>query len=47
MKRSGNKIAFEAENTARGAQLRITTQDAEALTAIYSHALAKPNNCCN
>jgi hypothetical protein len=36
MKRSGNKIAYEAENIVRGAQLRITTQDAEALTAIYS-----------
>jgi hypothetical protein len=36
MKQLKNKITYEAENTARGAQLRITTHDAEALTAIYS-----------
>jgi hypothetical protein len=29
-------ITYEAENTERGAQLRITTRDAEALTAIHS-----------
>jgi hypothetical protein len=27
---------YEAENTERGAQLRIATHDAEALTAIHS-----------
>jgi hypothetical protein len=35
MKGLKSKIAYEAENTARGAQLRITTQDAEALSAIH------------
>jgi len=36
MKRLKSKITYEAENTERGAQLRITTHDAEALTAIHS-----------
>ena len=36
MKRLKRKITYEAENTERGAQLRITTHDAEALTAIHS-----------
>lgn len=36
MKRLNSKITYEAENTGRGAQLRITTHDAEALTAIHS-----------
>ena len=36
MKRLKSKITYEAENTQRGAQLRMTTQDAEALAAIHS-----------
>jgi hypothetical protein len=36
MKRLKSKITYEAENTERGAQLRITTHNAEALTAIHS-----------
>jgi len=36
MKRLKSKITYEAENTERGAQLRITTHDAEALAAIHS-----------
>ena len=36
MKRLNSKITYEAENTGRGAQLRITTHGAEALTAIHS-----------
>ena len=36
MKQLKSKITYEAENTERGAQLRITTHDAEALTAIQS-----------
>jgi len=36
MKRLKSKITYEAESTERGAQLRITTQDGEALTAIHS-----------
>jgi hypothetical protein len=36
MKRLKSKITFEAENTERGAQLRMTTHDAEALAAIQS-----------
>jgi len=36
MKQLKSKITYEAENTERGAQLRITTRDAEALTAIHS-----------
>ena len=36
MKRLKSKINYDAENTERGAQLRITTHDAEALTAIHS-----------
>jgi hypothetical protein len=36
MKRLKSKITYEAENTERGAQLRMTTHDAEALTAIHS-----------
>jgi hypothetical protein len=36
MKQLKSKITYEAENTERGAQLRITTHDAEALTAIHS-----------
>jgi hypothetical protein len=36
MKHLKSKITYEAENTDRGAQLRITTHDAEALTAIHS-----------
>jgi hypothetical protein len=35
MKRLKSKITYEAENTVGGAQLRIATQDAEALTAIH------------
>jgi hypothetical protein len=35
MKRLESKIAYEAGNTERGAQLRITTHDTEALTAIH------------
>jgi hypothetical protein len=31
-----SKITYEAENTVRGAQLRIITHDAQALTAIHS-----------
>ncbi|HMD41597.1 MAG TPA: hypothetical protein VKH45_00865 [Candidatus Acidoferrum sp.] len=36
MKQLKSKITYEAENTERGAQLRMTTHDAEALTAIHS-----------
>ena len=36
MKRLKSKITYEAENTERGAQLRLTTHNAEALTAIHS-----------
>ena len=36
MKQLKSKITYEAENTGRGAQLRITTHDAEALTAIHN-----------
>jgi hypothetical protein len=36
MKQLKSRITYEAENTERGAQLRITTHDAEALTAIHS-----------
>jgi hypothetical protein len=36
MKRLKSKITYEAENTERGAQLRMTTHDAEALAAIHS-----------
>src|ERR1700693_3068371 len=36
MKRLKSKITFEAENTEHGAQLRMTTHDAEALAAIHS-----------
>ena len=36
MKRLKSKVTFEAENTERGAQLRMTTHDAEALAAIHS-----------
>jgi hypothetical protein len=36
MKRLKSKITYEAENTDHGAQLRITTHDPEALTAIHS-----------
>jgi hypothetical protein len=36
MKQLKSKFTYEAENTERGAQLRITTHDAEALTAIHS-----------
>jgi hypothetical protein len=36
MKQLKNKITYEAENTVGGAQLRIATQDAEALTAIHN-----------
>jgi hypothetical protein len=36
MKRLKSKITYEAENTERGAQLQMTTRDAEALAAIHS-----------
>jgi hypothetical protein len=36
MKRLKSKITYDAENTGRGAQLRITTHDPEALAAIHS-----------
>ena len=36
MKQLKSKITYEAENTERGAELRITTHDAEALTAIHN-----------
>jgi hypothetical protein len=36
MKRLKSKITYEAENTEHGAQLRITTHDAEAIAAIHS-----------
>jgi hypothetical protein len=36
MKRLKSKITYEAENTEHGAQLRITTHEPEALTAIHS-----------
>jgi hypothetical protein len=35
MKQLQSNIIFEAENTLRGAQLRITTYDAQALGAIH------------
>ena len=35
MKELKTKITYEAENTERGAQLRITSHDAQALTAIH------------
>ena len=35
MKRLKNKITYKAENSENGAQLRITTHNAEALTAIH------------
>ena len=35
MKRLKSKITYEAENSENGAQLRITTRDAEALAAIH------------
>src|SRR5260370_18033644 len=36
VKRLKSKIAYEAENTVGGAQLRMTTHDAEALAPIHS-----------
>jgi len=36
MKRLKSEITYDAENTERGAQLRITTRDPEALAAIHS-----------
>jgi hypothetical protein len=36
MKRLKSKITYDAQNTERGAQLRITTHDPEALAAIHS-----------
>jgi hypothetical protein len=36
MKRLKDKIIYQAENTAHGGQLRITTHDAQALAAIHS-----------
>src|SRR5271169_1142681 len=36
MKQLKSKITYEAENTELGAQLRMTTHDAEALAAIHS-----------
>ena len=36
MKQLKSRITYEAENTERGAQLRMTTHDAEALAAIHS-----------
>ena len=36
MKRLKSKITYQAENTAHGAELRITTHDAQALAAIHS-----------
>jgi hypothetical protein len=35
MKRLKSKIIYQAENTAHGAQLRITTHDTQALAAIH------------
>ena len=35
MKRLKTKITYKAENTVRGAQLRIATHDAQALAAIH------------
>jgi len=35
MKRLKSKITYQAENTARGAQVRITTENSEALKAIH------------
>jgi hypothetical protein len=35
MKRLKGNIRYEAENTARGAQLRITTNDPRALAAVH------------
>ena len=35
MKRLKSKITYEPENSENGAQLRITTHDAEALAAIH------------
>src|SRR5215467_6284896 len=36
MKRLKSKITYEAENTENGAQLRMTTHDAEAVAAVHS-----------
>jgi hypothetical protein len=36
MKRLKSKITYQAENTAHGAELRITTHDRQALAAIHS-----------
>jgi len=36
MKQLKSKITYRAENTAHGAQLRITTHDAQALAAVHS-----------
>jgi len=36
MKRLKSKITYEAENTENGAQLRITSHDAEAVAAVHS-----------
>jgi len=36
MKRLIDKIIYQAENTTQGAQLRITTHDTQALSAIHS-----------
>jgi hypothetical protein len=35
MKQLKSHITYQAENTVRGAQLRITTHDAQALAAIH------------
>jgi hypothetical protein len=35
MNRLKSKITYAAENTARGAQLKITTHDADALVAVH------------
>jgi hypothetical protein len=35
MQRLKDKITYDAENTERGAQLRITTHDPEACDAVY------------
>jgi len=36
MKRLKSKITYEAENTENGAQLRITSHDAEAVAAVHT-----------
>ena len=41
MKQLKSKIIYEAENTERGAQLRITTHDAEALIAITAFSVSR------